>query len=146
MVDFEEIITVDSMNLGDFAENLSKNGRKQIVTCINPSLNYEKYPKLAVKLSEFSKNVIPFLTNAVYVVDIPYCLFPKKYHTQIIPKKYNSISKTREISLFTKLFFLDQKIKSDVCSNCIENLRCHGLYKKYVMQFGFGELKAITLK
>ena len=140
--DYKNIVTLDRTNLKDLHKNLT--AHKTIVALSKPSSDYEKYPELVVKLSEVQKLLIPFLTRNVYIMDVPYCIFPKKYRSQIIPIRENS--QNNEISQFSNSFFLDQKIKPMLCNNCIENERCRGLYKKYVMQYGFGELKAIISK
>ncbi len=148
-VEIEKEIIITKQNY----KYLLKNKFSSCVFSLIPPANaYKNYGSIVPNI----KNILPYLYSIVenikkpMIRNIPYCFLAKKYHKYII-KDDKSILKSDYLGKDSKLdivklaedYIGNKKIKSLGCIKCKFNNVCDGIFQKYIMEYGFKELKPV---
>ncbi len=148
-VEIQKEIIVTRQN---YAKLLQNNIDYCTFSLVPPSNNYEEYASIVPQI----KYILPYLydtlekTNNSSIKNIPYCFIDKKYHKfivknneKIIKAQYINKDSGIDIINLTKDYIGHKKVKSLRCKKCIFNEQCEGIFQKYIMLYGFKELKPI---
>lgn len=133
-------------------KNLIKNNNAKIFSLVSPKVNYKNYESVVPNIKE----ILPYLYKAIekakkpLIRNIPYCFTEKKYHkfmfkddSSVLKSIYFDKNSKLDIIKLTKDYIENKKIKSLRCKNCIFDKKCDGVFQKYIMKYGFKELKPI---
>lgn len=125
-------------------ELLMKAGFSINASIISPSDNYKNFSRLVPSILAVNKELSE-LKIFLDTENIPLCM------TLGIVKKPSTKKKIFNMELFDKKgninidsyaldYIYNKRIKRLSCNNCHENKICSGMFQKYIMKYGFGEL------
>lgn len=143
-------IIITKNNLLELEKDILKINEKEIIlTLVPPEQDYKNYSKIAPRIQEIVKKIDPFLNTKEYKIkNIPLCFIEKKDRKKIIRDKFNlnkEFVKKNRINLekCINYFIENKKIKGLSCKKCKFYNNCDGIFQKYIMKYGFKELKPI---
>ncbi|MDH3353422.1 MAG: radical SAM protein, partial [Nanoarchaeota archaeon] len=133
--------------------NLSQNKFDDCTfSLVAPLFDYQEYELVAPQIKE----ILPALYDVINSVEnpsiknIPYCFVDEKYHKFIVQDDKNTIRASClddnfgiDIVNLTKDYIGHTKVKSLRCKKCVFNEKCEGIFQKYIMTYGFKELRPI---
>lgn len=148
-IEIQKEFKITKQNYSNLLQNRIDNC---IFSLIAPEYNYQKYESIVPQIKYILPHIYDVVekTNNPSIKNIPHCFIDKKYHKFLIKNnekiiKASYINKNSNIDIInlTKDYIGHKKVKSLRCKKCIFNEQCEGIFQKYVMLYGFKELKPI---
>lgn len=145
----EIIITKESYDKLRYEFLKIKDGGEIILSLVPPEYNYQEYNEIVPRIKEILPKIESLIESEnIRIKNIPPCFLKPKYRKKIVKddfKMKEDFTKEGEMDLEKcALFFIEnKKIKGLSCKKCKFYNNCDGIFQKYIMKYGFKELKPI---
>lgn len=120
-----------------------------ILTLVSPKYNYQRYEEIVPRIKDILPKIESLIESEnIKIKNIPPCFLKPEHRKYILKDNFEikkEFIKEEEINLEKcALFFIEnKKIKGLSCKKCKFYNNCDGIFQKYVMKYGFKELKSI---
>jgi MoaA/NifB/PqqE/SkfB family radical SAM enzyme len=147
----DDEIIITKKNFSNLDYNLLKirNKKDLILTLVPPSYDYKDYSNIVPRIENALEKVYPFLESTnCKLKNIPPCFIEQRYRERVLRDTLNLnkdfITKGEiDLNKCTLHFIGNKKIKGKMCGECKLYTQCDGLFQKYIMIYGFKEIKPI---
>ena len=139
---YEEIaITNKTINNLDFIK--AENGKKIMLCLVSPAEDYKNYEEIVPYIKDVIEKILEVVrkNENIKINGIPWCFFEEESRKFVID--FEPEPKSFDVEEITSYFINNMKVKSRRCISCIYNKKCKGVYLKYIMKYGFKELRPI---